>query len=137
MATPIRGIRDEQIAQNRWNGAEQKFRQEDVTHVVGDAGEIISTTTGRQTACLCGCLRPPGGFCLCGGLVCVDCLRRCRCGKPLGPCCAVLVEQPSGHTLCLCKPCSESTARKRRLRQVGRLLLSPFIKFEKQNHGEK
>ena len=129
---PIRQEQDEEIIHDPWIREEQKLGQSDTQHVVGDAGGIESHRTGRRVGCVCGCLKPAGGFCgECIQPVCVDCYGFCAgdCHKPLCPRHSVFVPVGDGTTLRLCQSCHGARSRRKLVWGVVRGLLSPFIRF--------
>ena len=127
----IRRERARQVVHNSWDGQGADVQRESIRHFLGDAGGIESNGVGRQFACHCGCLNPPGGFCgNCHQVICRACYHRCEapgCNKPLGPCCSVTSRTAEGQTIRLCRSCHAASRR----RALLRLLLSPFILFEK------
>ncbi len=135
---PIRSEQDQEVVHDPWNRNERQWSQKDVAHIVSDAGGIESYRTGRQIGCDCGCLKPPGGFCAdCGAVSCVDCFGHCqRCNRPLCPAHLTCTEIVGGQIVRLCRSCSDSAGRKRALRRVGRLLLSPFVEFKGHHEQE-
>ena len=136
---PIRGERDVEVAHEpqTWGSKQAQFKQADAVHTVSDAGAIESHRTARHFAAGCGCIAPPAGFCaVCSETACSSCFGFCeRCRKPLCPRHTVFIEEPDDRKIRRCRPCHETKGRTRRLRQIGRLLLSPFIVFEK-SHNE-
>lgn len=128
---PIRSKQQREVAQNPWDRSVRELGQQDETHVLGDDGGIESYRTTVHRPCACGCLRPPGGYCIrCGSLVCVTCFYHCAlCGKPLCPRHTVFEESTTGQKRQLCEPCSDAVTRRRRAVGLGKLLLSPFIDF--------
>ena len=135
---PIRGQQNKEVAHDPWEHNEQLLGRKDVIHVLSDAGAIESYETGRQIACGCGCLKPPGGFCAaCSKTACVQCFGFCSvCHKPLCPAHSVYEPIPGGQSIRLCKPCHEAQGRRRITRRVGRILLSPFFRFE-DDHAQR
>ncbi len=134
---PIRGERKREVAHDPWHLRERQLQQEESAHIVSDDGGLESYHTGRHFASGCGCLRRPGGFCaVCDPpeTACVECFGLCRhCSKPLCRRHSVFVEGQSGQGIRLCSPCFDSSKRKQLVRQIGRLLLSPFVGFESRH----
>ena len=133
---PIRGERSDEVVHDPWDFSARKLGQDDTLHVVTDEGGIDSLRTGRHVACVCGCLKPPGGFCAeCVQPVCVDCYGFCagNCHKPLCPRHSVFVFDATGSVVRLCRACHSQVSRKRIVRGVFRALLSPFVRFEQDN----
>ena len=137
---PIRGEREEEFVHDPWEKNQQQVGQNDTVHVVSDAGGIESHRTGRRVACVCGCLKPAGGFCSeCTLPVCVDCYGFCAddgCHKPLCPRHSVFTESESGARVRFCQSCYGKVSRKKIARGVFRALFSLFIEFE-DHHGQK
>ncbi len=129
---PIRGEREREVIHDPWDQDEQQVGQNDTTHILNDEGAIESLRTGRRVACVCGCLKPAGGFCAaCTKPVCVDCYGFCSsCFMPLCPRHSVFSRIEDGSTARLCRACGGTSARKRLLRGVVRGVLSPFIRFD-------
>ena len=128
---PIRGERDDEFCHDPWNKTAQQSVQKDTTHVLNDAGAIESHRVGRRFACVCGCLKPPGGFCaVCAESVCVDCHGFCgRCHMPLCPRHSVFEQDGGGTIPRWCKACFATRSRGRLVRKLARAILSPFVRF--------
>lgn len=128
---PIRGEREDEFCHDPWNKAPQQTGQNDTTHVLNDAGAIESHRVGRRFACVCGCLKPPGGFCaICTESVCVDCYGPChRCHMPLCPRDSVFEQRDTAAPLRWCKSCYAARSRGRLVRGIARAVLSPFVRF--------
>ncbi len=130
---PIRGERSEDVVHDPWDFRARKLGQDDTLHVVTDEGGIDSHRTGHRVACVCGCLKPPGGFCAeCVQPVCADCYGFCAgsCRKPLCPRHSVFVLNATGEVVRFCRACHGQVSRKKIVRGVFRTLLSPFVRFE-------
>ena len=129
---PIRGEREQDVVHDPWERNEQQLGQKDTTHVLSDEGAIESLRTGRRIACVCGCLKPAGGFCgKCVQPVCVDCFGFCvGCHMPLCPRHSTFAAGDNGSTVRLCRACHGSLSRKKLVRGLFRAALSPFVRFE-------
>ena len=136
---PIRGQRSSSFVHDPWGVGQHVLGQQDVTHVVTDDGAIHSEESNRQVACGCGCLRPPGGYCAeCLETACVSCFGLCSaCSKPICPRHSVFVPGSTGSGRRLCKLCHDTAKRQRVLGGTVRLLLSPFIRFDKTDETTK
>ncbi len=128
---PIRGEREDEFCHDPWNKTARQTAQNDTTHVLNDAGAIESQRVARRFACVCGCLKPPGGFCaVCAESVCVDCYGPCcRCHVPLCPGDSVFEHDDAAGILRWCKSCYATRTRSRLARNVVRAILSPFVRF--------
>lgn len=138
---PIRGHRSRGVVHDPWGGNERQIEQTDVAHILSDTGAIESHQTERRTACGCGCLNAPGGFCTdCkaeqkDATVCVSCFGHCEqggCGKPTCRRHSAYAVLPSGEHVRLCLPCHEAFKRRRLLRLTVRLLL-PFSRADRED----
>ena len=135
---PIRGHRKRSVAHDPWAFGERTLGHAQVEHILSDDGAIESYETDRLMACGCGCLGQAAGFCaVCCETACTACFGPCdRCHMPLCPRHSVFVRDRDGRpTGRLCRACHESTTRARRVKGIGRLLLSPFVRFE-DGHGK-
>ena len=83
--------------------------------------------------CRCSIEQPVGGRCYeCGGTSCVRCHGHCaRCHKPICPEHSKFTDGPTGQQVRLCRVCHDSMRRKRLVGGAARILLSPFINFDK------
>ena len=126
---PIRGEREDEFCHDPWNKTPRQTGQADTTHVLNDAGAIECHRVGRRFACVCGCLKPVGGFCAdCGESVCVDCYGFCHgCHMPLCPRHSVF--EQADTALRWCKSCNTMRHRGRLVRNFARAVLSPFVRF--------
>ena len=138
---PIRGERKRSVIHDPWDGKERAVAQEDTAHVVTDDGALQSVLTARSVAFSCGCVNTPAaGFCAvcCAkgrpGTVCADHYGLCRdCSKPVCPRHSVFPEGPERKELRYCKTCYPELKRQRRLKQITRLLLAPFVEFQEED----
>ena len=133
---PIRGEQRRKVVHDPWDRQEEQVAHEDTAHAVSPDGALQSASVERQFALGCGCLgKPPAGFCaICEKPVCSDCFGHCDsdgCGRPLCRRHSVRIDGPNGKAIRLCHHCCEFATRKRLIRSVGRTLLSPFVRFEK------
>jgi len=130
---PIRNEVKTQIAHEPWQQDRQHpTDQEDVAHVLTDEGAIASQCQVHRQACVCGCLRAPGGFCAaCRGLVCVECFGLCDyCRMPLCGRHSVFPQRQEDGFTRLCHTCARSLRSRRRTLRLVKALLSPLIRFE-------
>lgn len=78
---------------------------------------------------------PAGGKCAengCNRVSCQKCAGRCaRCRKPLCIECSRFMPAENGQSVRLCWGCAAAVRRERVLRAVGRVLLRPFVRFER------
>ena len=133
---PIRGERKEEVVHDGWTHDGKRLGQSDAVHVVTDDGAVESRLTGRTTACVCGCLEKPGGFCSeCIQPVCVNCYGFCAgvCHRPLCPRHSVFDTDERGAVVRLCRSCHGQVSRRKVARGVVRALLSPFLRFKDSN----
>lgn len=128
---PIRGEREDEFCHDPWSKTPQQMGQNDTTHVLNDAGAIESHRVGRRFACVCGCLKPPGGFCaVCAEPVCVACYGSCgRCHMPLCPRDSIFEQHDAAAPERWCKSCYAARLRSRQMRNFVRAIFSPFVRF--------
>ncbi len=93
----------------------------------------------------CGCFADIGGRCAeCGGISCINCHRHCGgtdnpipvgCGKPI---CREHTHYKiiEGIKTPLCSRCAGKVTRKKYRQITTKLLLNPFIEFEKDSENE-
>lgn len=132
---PIRGEHSRKVVHDPWDRQEEPIRHADVAHVISADGALESANVERDFALGCGCLgKPPAGYCcVCEKPICGDCFGHCEsdgCGRPLCRRHSLRFDGPNGKPHRLCRGCYETVARHRHLQRVGRMLLSPFIRFD-------
>lgn len=129
---PVRGMRSSQSIRDPWTDAERETESTVEAHALNDAGALESVTTRCQQACACGCIGPPGGYCVqCDppSLVCQRCLARCeRCGRPLCPR-HTARSAPKDAASMQCHGCEQQARSQARVRSAVRFLLSPFVEL--------
>lgn len=126
MDEPIQSDRERRVVSNAWNDLETEVGRQDKAHFLTENDGIRSLTTDHQIALSCGCVAEPGGACSqCFGVVCVNCLRRCSCGAPLGPCHARASYDAQGNIIHSCPTCHTALKNHRSRRSF----LSFFIRF--------
>lgn len=130
---PIRSVRHRDVLHDPWSGTPRIIEQRDDAHALTDEGAIRSCHDTQRIACVCGCVRPVGGFCaVCSGPVCVACYSLCRrCSKPCCPRHSVACVSTAGQPSRLCAECAASGTRKELVRRIERALLSPFVEFDR------
>ncbi len=128
---PIRSEREDEFCHDPWNKTPQQTGQKDTAHVLSDAGAIESYNVLRRVACVCGCLKPPGGFCaVCTEPVCESCYGSCHCcHMPLCPKHSVFERDATAEALRYCKTCYAARSRKQLARNIAKSILSPFVRF--------
>lgn len=120
------------VLRNRWNSQETETSETLVAHTLTENGGIASGNTQLDVTCDCGCVGSPGGICaVChergkSGIICHACFTRCVCGKPLGPCHAVIVRDAEDRPITLCPTC----AGERRRVKIARFFLDPIVRFK-------
>lgn len=136
MARPLRRKRHFEIAVDPETGKEYLFESSVEEDHLSDEDSIDSSLEHKQYPKNCGCYKSAGGRCAeCGRISCVDCHGRCqKCGSPLCLFHSIFIDSSNGR-IRLCRRCHGQLVRQNRLRKVGRLLLSPIIEFEGDQHG--
>ena len=83
--------------------------------------------------CRCSLRVPVGGRCYqCGGTSCIHCHGHCAaCHKPICPEHSQFVQEPAGQQMRLCQHCYAVMRRKKVTGIIARVLLCPFVKFQK------
>ena len=128
MDEQIRSEHIRHVVSNSWISSETEVGRQDKAHFLNEHDGISSHITENQVALSCGCVADAtvGGVCSqCFGAVCRNCLRRCWCGAPLGPCHAQMSFDARGNVIHSCPACYAALKR----RQALRTLLSPFVRF--------
>ncbi len=129
---PIRTDQQAKVVQDGWGGKTTPIQESGTEHLLTDTGAIHSQGIDRRTACACGCLNEPGGFCAdCGGgVICVECFCRCsHCQRPICGRHSTTVDDSKSGSLRLCSTCHGTHRRRGRLGRVMRFVFSPFIEF--------
>ncbi len=127
---PIRSESRTRVAHEPWQqDCEHPTDQEETQHALTDDGAIASHSQVHRRACVCGCLKPGGGFCaVCRGLVCIDCFGLCQqCRMPLCGRHSVFLPQEHGNTR-LCSCCAATLRRRQRCVRLLQALISPFVR---------
>lgn len=130
---PLRSEVKTQIAHEPWQQDRQHATDQDqVSHALTDDGAIASQSQIHRQACICGCLKAPGGFCaVCRGLVCVVCFGLCdHCRMPLCGRHSVFAQCQEDGFVRLCQSCARSQRARRRSVRIVKAILSPLIRFE-------
>ncbi len=134
MEEEIRSQHEKATVRNSWNRTLKDAGQSSTRHRLTDNGGIESYVQSEKTACHCGCIEEPGGFCsVCQELICAKCFTRCagpKCLRPIGPCCMTIAEDEQHNEVPLCGDCYEQSTRKKLARSFFSLVLSPFIRFK-------
>ena len=137
---PIRGEKKRRIAEDPWNDGTQELGQQETLHVLSDEGAIESYTLEKEPVAFCGCISPPIAWCaVClskgmKGTMCSTCRRSCSlCHKQICPRHTIFRELPEGESLNLCEECHAVVGRKRVSKNLTRMVLSSFIRFEDEN----
>jgi hypothetical protein len=126
----IRSILGANLARNPWTAEFTGIGGTEERNLLGAAGGIESYQTARQTACYCGCLKPPGGFCsVCSQVICVDHFVHCQeCARPLWIRYTQRSQDDAGREIRLCRRCYDRARRER----IRNWFLSPFVEFKRQ-----
>ncbi|TWU21319.1 hypothetical protein Pla144_47290 [Bythopirellula polymerisocia] len=126
MDEEIRSEHFRKVVTNMWTGEEVEVGRQDKADFLTENNGTSSHVTECEQVLPCGCKAPTGGACSqCSAVVCSNCLRRCLCGAPLGPCHAKKYVDAVGNIFDLCPKCFVA-ARRRRL---WHFFLSPFVRF--------
>ena len=128
---PLRRKSHHDVTDGRVPGQERTLESSYEIDLLSDEGSIDTVGRCSHHACDCGCYKPAGGRCAdCNALSCIDCHGHCAaCGRPLCLECAVFIEGGGPQRLRLCQSCHVQIGRRQRLARVARFLLSPFVRF--------
>lgn len=126
MDEQIRSEHARKVVTNMWTGEEVEVGRQDKADFLTENNGISSHITEHERVLPCGCKAPVGGACSqCSAVICGNCLRRCSCGAPLGPCHSCKYVDAFGNVLDLCPKCYVAMKRRR----VWRIFFSPFVRF--------
>ena len=137
---PLRRKKMLLVTDDLLTGQERILEISDEVDVLSGQGSVDSVAKRKQYFNDCGCGGPVGGRChACGSVSCPACHGRChKCKQPLCLQCSCFVNNRGQEQLRFCRRCADEVIRKQRLAKVGSLLskvgklpLSPFVKFEK------
>lgn len=128
MNEPVRREFEQFTAHVPWHRQSHSYSGKETRHVINNEA-LEMHHDHHKLILVCGHLADPAGACSeCEQLVCEDCLIRCSCMRPIGPCCGRIFESHAGSQL-VCQPCHSAFSRKRLLR----LLFSPFVEFDDES----
>lgn len=130
---PLRRKHMYEVTDNPITGQDRILELTQEEDSLSDQGSIDSAGLHRRYIRDCGCDGPVGGRCFeCGAISCRSCHGRChKCQKPICLEHSNLLDFGEHGSARLCKRCYDEITRKQRLVRISRLLLSPFIQFEK------
>lgn len=131
---PVRSTHSSTVLTDPWTGVHICGGRSDTVHGLEGRRWLRSVSILRPTVCVCGCLAPASGLCvLCRaiggtGLVCARCFTHCAtCRKPLCPAHSVPDPCAPSPTVRQCHECRGDECRRRLVRRVVALALSPFV----------
>ena len=136
---PLRRKEHHELTDGRLPGQERTLESTHEIDLLSDGGSIDTLGRRIRHALDCGCHRPVGGRCAnCGAISCVDCHAHCAaCGRPLCLECSIFIEGEGPQRLRLCQSCHIQIARRKRLARVARFVLSPFVRFGRNDDEQR
>lgn len=126
---PIRNKQEREVTDNPLTGHERPLEEFYEADMLSDEGSIDTQAVRKRHPCDCGCYKPAGGRCAeCGRVSCVSCHGHCgNCAKPI--CLEHSFSVNGRGGVRFCRRCREELVRHKRIVTAGRLLLSPFVRF--------